>query len=275
MRCLLRSVLLAVVTSTGLVCGGQAAAPQGSTASAVSPTFEVATIKLNKSGSGGSRSSLDDYGNLTTSNISIVRLLHIATGVPEGRILGGPDWSKSSRFDIQAKPDGALAEHLKNLQSNAERRVANEQMLEALLADRFALKMHRETRELPVYALVVAKNGPKIKPAVVAEGSSVNSHNGHLTIKSNAAMAALAEYLENNLDRVVVDKTGIEGGYEFSFDWNPEELSAAKHGAANSSADEGPSIFTALQEQLGLKLESQKGPVEVIVIDHAELPSEN
>ena len=273
MRYALRNILLAVIAATGIICAGQATAPRSPTVSAEAPAFEVATIKPNKSGLGGSRSSLDDYGNLQASNISVMRLLRIASGLPEDRILGGPDWIRSSHFDIQAKPDGALAERLKNLQ-NAEKATATEQMLKALLADRFSLTMHRETRELPIYALVVAKNGPKFKSAVV-DGSSVRSHNGHVTIKSDAAMAAFAHYLEDNLGRVVVDKTGIEGGYEFNFDWNPEDLSAAKQGAPNATADEGPSIFTAVQEQLGLKLESQKGPVEVIVIDHAELPSEN
>ena len=273
MRCWSRNALLAFATSISVVCAGQATSPQSSNASAVTPTFEVATIKPNKSGSGGSRTSVDDYGNLNASNLSVIRLLHMASGLPEGRILGGPDWIKSSRFDIQAKPDGELAEHLKQL-PNAEKRVATQQMVQALLVDRFALTSHREVRELSIYALVVAKGGPKFKPTPV-EGSSTNSHNGHLTIKSNAAMADLSHYLEDSLGTVVVDKTRIEGGYEFSLDWSQETLSAAKQGTPNSAANDGPSVFTALQEQLGLKLESQKGPVEVLVIDHAELPSEN
>ena len=273
MRCWLRNTLLAAATSISVVCAGQAVAPQNTNTSGVSLTFEVATIKPNKSGSGGSRTSVDDYRNLNASNLSVIRLLHTATGLPEGRILGGPDWIRSSRFDIQAKPDSEQAERLKKL-PNAEKRVATQQMVQALLVDRFALKSHRETRELPIYALVVTKSGPKFKSTVV-EGSSTNSHNGHLTIKSNAAMADLSHYLEDSLGTVVVDKTGIEGGYEFSLNWSEETLSADKQGTPSSTASEGPSVFTALQEQLGLKLVPQKGPVEVLVIDHAELPSEN
>ena len=271
-RCRLRNVLLGLATSISVVCAGQATDPQSPNTSAVSPTFEVATIKPNHSGLDGLRSKVDNYGNFQALNVTAFRLMRMGFDLPEGRIAGGPPWIKTSHFDIQAKPDRVLAERMNQFQ-NAERGAATRQMMRSLLADRFALTTHRETRELPIYALVLAKNGPKFK-ATSVNGTSVSSDNGHLTIKSVAAIRALSQFLEDRLGRVVVDKTGVEGGYEFKLNWASDDLSAPKQGSF-SNTSEGPSLFTALQEQLGLKLESQKGPVGVLVIDHAELPSDN
>jgi uncharacterized protein (TIGR03435 family) len=172
-------------------------------------------------------------------------------------------------------------------------------MIQSLLADRFKLRVSHETKELPVYALVVAKNGPKCQEAKPgdtypngikgfdgrAQGAgSFRAGNGHLTLQGYP-ISFLSLLLAERLDRTVLDQTGLKGKYDIALKWTPDEnLAATPSGPAggNPGADaaaqpdsSGPSIFTAIQEQLGLKLESTKGPVEIIVIDHIERPSEN
>ncbi len=151
-------------------------------------------------------------------------------------------------------------------------------MLQALLADRFQLKLHRDSRILPVYALELAKGGPKIK-ASEAPGMSSRSSHGHVTV-TGISMHEWATYLTRRTGRPVVDLTGLDGLYDFSLDWTPSEAEASleppdpDHPRSTDMA-EGPSLFTAMQEQLGLKLESKKLPVEILVVDHAAAATEN
>jgi uncharacterized protein (TIGR03435 family) len=193
--------------------------------------------------------------------------------MPEGRVLGGPGWLNSAKFDIEAKADESVDAEMQKLDSDAGR-LQKQKMLQALLAERFALKTHVETRELPIYALVVAKNGPKLEKSK-ANGTSINWRTGQITVQgSDSTVGLLAEQLTKVLDRVVVDKTGIQGRFAISLNWTPDDGAAAN--SSGSLADtSGPSVFTAIQEQLGLKLVSQKGPVQVLVIDHVEMPTEN
>jgi uncharacterized protein (TIGR03435 family) len=141
-------------------------------------------------------------------------------------------------------------------------------MIQNLLADRFSLKFHRENREQPVYALVLAKGGARLKAnsdgGVGATNTSVRPGKSRMD-GTAVSMELLAGYIGNRLGQIVVDKTGLSGGYDFTLEWSPDQ-------AADSSA---PSLVTALREQLGLRLEWQKSPVEVLVIDTLEKPSEN
>jgi len=153
--------------------------------------------------------------------------------------------------------------------------------LRSLLADRFQLALHSETKEQPVYALVVNKGGPKLQESTEPRGLIRKMGRG--TLKAQAVeLGMLALNLSNELGRSVFDKTGLAGKYDFELKWAPSQDSAAQLGAPPQTAEfalpadpDGPSIFTALQEQLGLRLESGKGPVEVLVIDRAERPSKN
>jgi uncharacterized protein (TIGR03435 family) len=158
----------------------------------------------------------------------------------------------SAGYDIKAKAEGNAGDDLWP-------------MVQTLLADRFQLKFHRETRELPIYALVVAKNGAKLH-AVSAAGLGVGMGKGRFNGRG-ADMPTLASVLSNELGRLVFDRTGLSGFYDFTLTFEPDDTRAADTA--------GPSLFTALQEQLGLRLEPQKGPVETLVIDHAEKPSAN
>ena len=203
-------------------------------------------------------------------NMSLIMLIHWAFDMPETRIVGAPGWATSTMFNIDAVSDNSVDEQMHKLTAVAGR-LQKQKMVQALLADRFQLVAHTETRELPIYALVVAKDGPRLG-ATHPEGSTVNHGRGHIEVQGSNSVALLAEELSKEVGRYVLDMTGIDGRYELKLTWTPDDSALA---ASEASANSGPSIFTALQEQLGLRLESKKAPVEVLVIDSATMPSAN
>ena len=194
-------------------------------------------------------------------------LIQLAYDVPGFNITGGPRWISSERYDITAK---AEADYDKLTVDNMR------PLIRSLLANRFQLVIHRETKELPVYALVVAKSGAKLQVNAGAPGPQVNGARGQLTGKKGN-MSLFVAQLASRVGRTVVDQTGLKGEYDYTLQWTPDpgRLPAPGLDAPPTADQNGPSIFTALQEQLGLRLESTKGPVETIVIDHAERASEN
>jgi uncharacterized protein (TIGR03435 family) len=226
----------------------------------------VASIKPADPNARGS-SSNSDRRFVTIKNWTLKRLVRRAFGVEDYQVTGGPNWLDTYHFNISAKVDEAEPE-LKG--KEGQERV--QAMLESLLDERFEFQFHRETKTLPVYNLVAAKSGFKLTAVKDTGGSSSNSNNGKLTAQG-ISMAALAVFLSGEMERPVLDATGISGVFDFKLEWSRQQDGAAKAPDANEIA--GPSIFTALQEQLGLKLESTKGPVEIIVVDHAEKPTEN
>jgi len=262
---------------------------QGVTASAKLPAYEVAAIKPNKSGGGMSRMMMSPNGYSAT-NVSLKMMIENAYSLKtDGLISGLPGWADSARFDLEAKMDGDAAAALKKLppeEGMEQRRL----MMQSLLADRFQLKVHHENKELPVYALVIAKGGFKLKDAdpnaSYPKGLDGVSHPGMMRMSDRSITAQaipisnLVNALSRQLRREVVDKTGLTGKYDVTLQWTPDvnqmpEMPGERQDAASTVTDSGPSIFTALQEQLGLKLESTKGPVDTIVVDHVEMPSEN
>jgi uncharacterized protein (TIGR03435 family) len=241
------------------------------------PVFDVASIRQDISPPSAHNSIYNGgkSGNFRAVNESLSGLLEFAFDMPETRIIGGPTWLKSINFDIEAKADPAIDARMSQLTFD-QAKVQKQQMLQALLADRFKLTVHRETRELPVYALVIAKGGAKLAP-FLADGTTISTGNEHITVQGGGdnTVAVLAAQLAKSRDvgRIVFDKTGIMGRYDITLKWT--SYNGASPMTNNASGDSGPSIFTAIQEQLGLKLESTKGPVQVLVIDRAEMPSEN
>ena len=244
------------------------------------PSFDVISVKPNKS-------SLGAYGLVTTeftadgfrgTNVPVHSLLLQAYGLHEGEIIGEPAWASSEVFDIEAKvagPDVAAFSKLDNDQHQA--------MLQQVLAERFKLATHRETRDLPVYALSIAKGGPKLKesaidpsvPASARRGGGVRMSMGMISA-NECTIPYFLSMLSRQLGRTILDRTGLTGNYDFTLRWNPDNgVTASSNPPEGSQADALPSIFTALQEQLGLKLESTKAPASVLVIDHLEKPSEN
>ena len=233
------------------------------------------------------------------TNVTLQVLVKDAYGVEDNQISGGPSWFNSDRYDINAKMDSGTADALHKLNED-QGRLERQQMLQALLGDRFKLTVRHETKELSVYALIAAKSGPKLHEAKpgdtypngikgldgVAVGRPGFMLRGRGWITGQGLpMTALAELLTKQLGRPVVDKTGLTGIYDFKLQWTPDESQSAmfkgaepgpQTPASTSSPDSsGPSVFTAIQEQLGLRLESQKGLVEALVIDHVEKPSDN
>ncbi len=249
---------------------GTAAAPLASP----SPVFEVTIVKPSKSGESGSHSNFQS-GRFIASNVLLKNVIQYqAYGVTEVQIVGGPKWLNSARFDIEAKADDAVTAQLRTLDRDQRRRLM-QGMFQQLLADRFKLAVHWETRELPIYDLVIVSKAA-LQPAKHPESGVHTSASTGTFSAEGVTMTDLArsltQELSGELGRVIVDKTGIEGRYDVALKWTPDE---GQPSADNGSGDAGPSIFTAIQEQLGLKLESSKGPVQVLVIDHVEMPSEN
>jgi uncharacterized protein (TIGR03435 family) len=254
-----------------LLLNGAPIHAQSQPAPTASVAFEVASIKPGKPGASGSSNLFDASGRFTAENSTLKSLIQFAFQVRTFQVLGGPGWLDRDTYDIVAKPEARAVSGKENLQ-----------MVQALLAERFQLSFHRETRELPVYLLVVAKNGPKLPKKELGLHEAENTRHGIAgrprSIESRGGdMQGLAATLSRKLGYTVIDKTGLTGFYDFILTFDPDQGQAtiAPGGEPRPASEIGPSLFTALQEQLGLKLESSKGPVEVIMIDRAEKPSEN
>jgi uncharacterized protein (TIGR03435 family) len=233
--------------------------------SAPPPAFDVASVKRSPPqppGKGGS-SMRADPGRLTGTNVPLKRYLIAAWGLKDYQI-SAPDWMNDERYDVTATmPAGTPTREVLL-------------MLQTLLVDRFKIVAHSETKELAVYALVVDRNGLKLKPAG-GFGTNVSSSPKRRTMRANATMKSFAGTLSGLLDRPVVDMTGITGGFNISLEWAPDEMPSNPNGNEGRAADgdPGPTIYTALHE-VGLKLESRKAPIEVLVVDRAErVPVEN
>jgi uncharacterized protein (TIGR03435 family) len=279
---------------------------QGQVSGAVEPVFEAASVKANKSGDNRIGIGFQPGGRFRASNVPLRELISAAYGTPQPlpafQISGGPKWIESERFDIVAKaagdpqpgPNGPPPEMFL--------------MLRNLLAERFQLTVHRESKELPIYTLVMARSdgrlGAQLRPAATDCAALMNATRsrgggpppapapgermpcgmrmfpGNLT-GGASTMAQLTNVLARFVNRTVVDRTGLAGVFDIDLQWTPDQMPQGRGdpppGAPPLPAIDpnGPSIFTAVQEQLGLKLESTKGPVDVLVIDRVEHPTED
>ncbi len=221
--------------------------------------FEVAPVKANSSGSQSFSLNITPEGRFSARNFTVWNLVREAYGLRDLQILGGPGWIKTRGFDVEARPAAPVP------------RDKMDEMLRMLLAERFQLKVHTESRNLPAFALVVSNSGSKLQPATGA-GGPPKKMLGQL-VEPKMSMAQLAQILEFDVDRPVIDRTGLTGDFSIHLEWTREQERTA---AGDAPVDQSrPSIFTALQEQLGLKLESVKAPVDVLVIDGVGLPSAN
>jgi uncharacterized protein (TIGR03435 family) len=281
--------LLVGIGLMAVTCGGPV---YGQAAAALK--FDVASVRPTANADG--RALLQATpGRLIMTNLALRRLILIAYGVQDYQLVGVPAWIDSAHYDIQAKADG-----------NPSVQQMEGPMLQVLLEERFKLALHRETQQLPVFELSVGKSGAKLQPS--KEGSctpySVDSpppattttgeprpnfcgfrrpaaDGLNQTLEGTAVtMVALATNLSRSytsvLGRNVIDRTGLTGTFDIHLKWAFDPLNGPRAGSDATPPDlAGPSIFTALQEQLGLKLESTKGPVEVLVLDHVEKPSDN
>jgi uncharacterized protein (TIGR03435 family) len=208
---------------------------------------------------------------LTITNATLKGIIQGAYNVREYSF-SGPDWLSSVRFDINAKFPPEESTQI----TGEQRRLARQLMMQSLLAERFKLTAHKETKSMPGYALVVAKKGPKLTVSENKDGTSISTNNGVLD-GQGMSMGNLVTTLANLLQGPVADMTGIEGKYDIKLEWSTDDgKGGGGDGADAKSPDTRPSIYTALQETLGLRLETRKIPVEVLVVDHIErVPTEN
>jgi uncharacterized protein (TIGR03435 family) len=250
-----------------LVLAGAAASAQKS--------FDVASIKPNAANDGMISARMQPGGRFMATGLTAKGLLALSLGVRDFQILNAPGWAGSEHWDVNAVAEGAPA----RLPPEALR-----PMLLELLKDRLQLKMHEETKELPIYNLVVAKGGHKLKPNEEdADKRRQRMGMGRGQIRATGAeMAGLASQLGQILGREVIDKTELKGSFDFELSWTPEpgQGGGAMGGPPSPEArpavdSSGPSIFTAVQEQLGLRLEAARGPVKIYVIDNMSRPTEN
>ncbi len=218
--------------------------------------FEVASIKPADPNARGS-SSHTDRRMVRIENWTAKRLVQRAFGVEDYQITGGPNWLDSYHFNINAKVDEAEPE-IKGIEG--QKRLMD--MYQALLAERFQFQFHRETKTLPIYHLVTAKSGFKLTPVKPTGSQSMSNNGGRLTVQG-VDMPALAVFLSRTMERPVLDTTGITGVFDFKLEWTQPQDAPPKAGENNDPV--GPSIFTALQEQLGLRLEIGQGSVVEIM----------
>ena len=270
MKLIVRMAL--VVVFFGVVVGfgmaqaaeGAGAGPQPSKMMAADahPAFEVATIKPSDP-----NDESDDFSahgrHVSVRNLSVSKILAAAYGIHVRQVVDGPSWLETDRYDISGVADVEGEPSLKQMQ----------EMLQKLLADRFKLKFHREKRQLSVYAVTVLKTGPKLTKSKGDPSGSPDqegSEHGTQTASkfTNTSMADFAFIMQFFLDRPMVDQTGLAGRYDFSLRWTFDE-------ARTSDPNAAPGIFTAIQEQLGLKLEPVKAQADVLVVDKVERPSAN
>lgn len=316
-RKLLLAGVAAVAIAAPLVFGLARQNETQPTAENSRPTFEVASIKPNKSGTRMVRIG-NTPGRFTANNVTVKMLIEFAYNIKDPQLSGGPSWIDSERFDVDAKtdePDDAPGSSLMAGAGPNTKAIARggdplgmierrRQMIQALLADRFKLTLDRQTKDLPIYELVVGKGGPKFKETTLPppdpnapppgpprpgqppmrHGIMMGFGRGQLNM-NGGSMAQLANALSERSGRTVVDKTGLTGDYDLTLQWTPDENDPNTHSGgpdgrppgdtAPPPDPNGPTLFTALQEQLGLKLESTKGPVETFAIKSIEQPSEN
>jgi uncharacterized protein (TIGR03435 family) len=274
----------AVLAAAALMIASMPAARAQGTPAA----FEVASVKVNVSGRPFGTLAFQPAG-FTATSATVAEMIRSAYGLQPAQLVGAPDWASTTRFDVAARaPAGTTA---------------SPAMLQALLAVRFGLRIHTETRELPLFALVTARSdgrpGPQLRPsaldcaavrgsaaaaaAAAVDGREVcDAFTGPAPRMSAAgvSMAQLAASLARHVRQTVVDRTGLPGGYDFEMQWTPDRLPPRPAGSAEPLRlngfvvdPDGPSIFTALQEQLGLKLDSQSGQLPVVVVDAVSPPT--
>jgi len=234
----------------------------GMMAKSADPGWEVVTVK--PSDPNDKFDMMSTRGrHVVIRNKSVEAMLRLAYGIQRSQIVGAPEWTRTEHFDIDGVPDVDGQPNMKQYQG----------LVQKVLAQRFGMKSHQERREMPVFALEVAKDGPKMPPSKadpngLPDNEGMGGNGRQIRKYTNVSMSDLAIMLQFNLDRPVVDQTGVKGRYDFKMQWTVDE-------GQSTDPDAPPGLFTAIQEQIGLKLEPAKAPVDVLVIDQVEKPGAN
>jgi uncharacterized protein (TIGR03435 family) len=237
------------------------------------PEFEVASVRANTSGLPAGSLSGSDSSRFAAQNITLNLLIRLAWGVQDYQVRGGPSWLGSDRFDITAKPETPVDSGRMML------------MLQKLLQDRFKLAIRRETREMPAYVLVPAKSGLKLRAGECVTGEPASMPPGRCAglrifingLDGQAGMPLFVKVASDLLGGPVIDETKFAGGFDVHLLWTPDGSTPGDRSGDSLPLPDGaaPSFFTALQEQLGIKAESRKAPVETLTVEHAEKPAGN
>jgi uncharacterized protein (TIGR03435 family) len=260
----IRSLAIAVLFATTIV-----------TAQPATPVLEVASVRKHGDVEGHSGFTISG-SRITVVDFNLRNMILEAYNVKPYQLQGGPDWMKSESYDVAARAGGEFSDR-----GGSNTELTREQartILQAVLTSRFKLKVHRETTDIPIYSLVVGKNGSKMKESAkdaVFDPEFEFGPFGRRLSNPKSTMDQLLMFLASQTDRPVLDKTGLTGFHSYTLEWNSDNDPQL---AATVPRDAGVaelSIFTAVQEQLGLKLESARGPVEMLVIESAEKPAEN
>jgi uncharacterized protein (TIGR03435 family) len=276
----------ALLVALGITLGGVGAVAQ-TPASSTRPRFEVASVKPNRSGDPHGTAAVQPGGRFAAVNITVSQLISDAYGLQSGQLVGGPDWTRTERVDITATAGSDLQPGAVDGSGSTRLQL----MLQALLTERFKLVVHRESREQPIYALVLARSdgtlGPKMRVSTAdctaPSGPpifnapvmcAVRLGHGQLSAR-DATLAQLAASLSSTVQRVVRDRTGLMGRYSLDVSFTPERMPQASGSPTGATTQvsidpNGTSIFTVLQEDLGLKLESARAPVDIVVVDNIE-----
>jgi uncharacterized protein (TIGR03435 family) len=277
-----------LVSAVQIVFGGtitaQLSGPQTGSASPDDPKFaafvyDVASIKPHKGDDPGSARNVPD--GMVARNIALYSFVAAAYGVDFVSLKGAPDWLVRDKFDIDFKMEPAVADAYKQL-SLPERKLAQEHMLQTLFRERMKLAVHVEMKEGPSYALVVTKGGLKFHRTTDANASGgtfkIESGEGGVTVVTShgGRVDSLVNTLTDLMGVPVINQTGLVGSYDFTLKFAPVRMAAAQAAGNGAPAPEtAPELATAIQEQLGLKLEPTNGPIKIVVIDHVERPSAN
>jgi uncharacterized protein (TIGR03435 family) len=243
------------------------------------PVFDVVTVKPTPPGRGGKNIGFDGH-NFLFRGANLDDMIALGYGMHTKQIIGAPDWAGKDLFDVEGTPDVPGTPNQKQMAS----------LLQNLLADRFQLKFHMEKRDLAVYVITVAPGGPKLTETTAGPNDQSGmgfgpnrGGQGVTAVGRNLTMADFAMWFQSGVtDRPVVDQTGIKGRYDIRLKWSPDDSQFAQFGGigfhappASDAADAPPSLYTAMPEQLGLKIEATKAPDDVMVIDHVEKPGAN
>jgi uncharacterized protein (TIGR03435 family) len=251
------------------------------------PTFEVSTVKPSSPDAISSQINMIPFKSLNVPLDAVIKFAYSLNDGSDDQIIGAPGWLHTSKFDIITKTNDATSAQFSKL-SIPDKLVTSRLMVQALLADRFHLKIHHETRPLPVIALTLTNPNATTDPKLTQIPDPLTSPNpshewfglsndgqGHVKVHGEP-IKLFAEFLGNLPEiggRMVVDQTGLTGTYTFTLNYTPQQLAEATDNGSSTPA--GPSLFAALSEQLGLKLKSTKAPIDVIVIDHIDPPTPN
>jgi bla regulator protein blaR1 len=270
--CACRTLALLAVMPAAMPAAGHVVIAQATPtppANTDNPTFAVSVVK--PSGPDSVRSiKFSPGGRFTARNATVRLLIKIAYDLTDDQLTGGPAWIGVKRFDVDATPDAPDGDVIDQ--------VRDRQRLQGLLADRFQLDLRSEMRMMSTYALVVAKSGPKLKKSQAPDAPTQFHANAGEVLLTSATLDQFANAVSDWVRQPVLNQTGLDGKYDLRLEWTPDQpmATASPTGAPpDQTADSGPTIFTALQQQLGLSLQSRKNQALCKVVDRVQLPSEN